>query len=114
MSQNTAPRQTALALLLGVAATAISPTLAWAGDPNPVIQPLLTIEGAIDAAKRCVLERNIRLVGSFIESARFERNPRGDRGPFWLVTWATSREIKGGQVFATIYVNGSCELRVGE
>jgi hypothetical protein len=114
MSQHTAPKRTALAVLLGFAATVISPTVVWAGDPKSAIQPLLTIEGAIDAAKRCVLERNIRLVGSFIESARFERDSRGDRGPLWVVTWANSREIKGGQVFATIYVNGSCELRFGE
>ena len=73
-----------------------------------------TIEEAIEVAKKCVLERNIRLVGSAIESANFVRNPRGDRGPYWLVTWAYSREVKGGQVFVTVFQNRTCEIRFGE
>ena len=73
-----------------------------------------SIEQAIDIAKRCVLERNISLVGSFIESARLERNPRGDRGPYWLVTWAYSREVKGGQVFVSVFPSQMCEITYGE
>lgn len=74
----------------------------------------LTIEEAIDIAKRCVLEQNVHLAGSFIESARLERNPRGDRGPYWLITWAWSREVKGGQVFVSVFQSRSCELTYGE
>lgn len=76
--------------------------------------PTLTIEAALDIAKRCVLDRNVHLVGSYIESARFERKPRGDRGPYWLVTWAYSREVKGGQVFVSVFQSRSCEIRYGE
>jgi DDE superfamily endonuclease len=54
------------------------------------------------------------LVGSFIESTRFERNPRGDQGPYWSVTWAYSREVKGGQVFVTVFQSRTCELTYGE
>ncbi|MDH4073667.1 MAG: hypothetical protein OEV41_11265 [Gammaproteobacteria bacterium] len=114
MSHHTAPSRFALAMLLGLAAMYFGPMLAHAGEPELSKGEVLTIEDAIDVAKRCVLERNIRLVGSFIESARFDRNPRGDRGPFWLVTWAYSREIKGGQVFVTIFVDRTCELTFGE
>ena len=87
---------------------------ARATEQSAIVAPTLTIEEAIDTAKRCVLERNVRLVGSFIESARFERNPRGDRGPYWFVTWAYSREVKGGQVFVTVFQSRTCEVTYGE
>jgi hypothetical protein len=114
MSHHKAPRRFALVLLFGLAAVYVGPTLARAGEAEPSTAPVLTIEEAIDIAKRCVIERNVRLVGSFIESARFERNPRGDRGPFWRVTWAYAREVKGGQVFVTVFTNRTCELTYGE
>jgi hypothetical protein len=79
-------------MLVCLASAYLASTFAYANEPSPINAPTLTIEAAIDIAKRCVLERNVRLVGSFIESARYERNPRGDRGPFWRVTWAHSRE----------------------
>jgi hypothetical protein len=104
--------RSALALLVSLTSTIVGPALAGAevaGNGGT-----LTIEAAIDIAKRCVLERNVRLVGSYIESARFVRNARGDRGPFWQVTWAHSREIKGGQVFVSVFVNGTCEVTHGE
>jgi hypothetical protein len=74
----------------------------------------LTIEDAIDAAKRCVLERKIHLAGSFIEAARYERKPPGDRRAHWTVTWACSREAKGGRVWVAVYDSGECEVMVGE
>lgn len=84
-------------------------------DDRPASAPsTLTIEEAIDIAKRCVLEHNVYLSGSYIESARLERNPRGDRGPYWLITWAWSREVKGGQVFVSVYLSRDCELTYGE
>ena len=88
------------------------PVLAGTGVPDN--GRTLTIEEAIDIAKRCVIERNVRLVGSYIESARFVRNARGDRGPFWQVVWAYSREIKGGQVFVAVFANRTCEVTHGE
>ena len=109
-----APTRSAPAVLLSVAFVLIGPTPARDDEPEPTHCPVLTIEEAIDIAKHCVLERNIRLVGSFIESARFDRNPRGDRGPYWRVTWAYAREIKGGQVFVTVFDNRTCELTFGE
>jgi hypothetical protein len=114
MRHYTVPKRSALAVMLSVVPVSIGPTLARAAEPESVHVPALTIEEAVDIAKHCVLERNIRVVGSFIESAKFERNPRGDRGPFWRVTWAYSREIKGGQVFVTVFDNRTCELTFGE
>jgi hypothetical protein len=52
-----------------------------AREPGPIGAPSLTIAQAIDAAGRCVPAPNVRLLGSFVEAARFERDPRGDRGP---------------------------------
>jgi hypothetical protein len=101
-----------LALLVGLHSAMVGPVLARAEVPANGVT--LTIETAIDIAKRCVLERNVRLVGSYIESARFVRNARGDRGPYWQVTWAYSREIKGGQVFVAVFLNGTCEVTHGE
>ena len=88
--------------------------LARSTERSAIVASTLTIEEAIDIAKRCVLERNVRLVGSFIESTRFERNPRGDRGPYWLVTWAYTQEVKGGQVFVTVFQSRTCEVTYGE
>jgi hypothetical protein len=87
---------------------------ARAAEQPTTAAPTLTIEEAIDTAKRCALERNAHLAGSFIESARLERNPRGDRGPYWLVTWAYSRQVKGGQVFVSVFQTRTCELTYGE
>jgi hypothetical protein len=106
-----APRQFALPLLLSLAA-ACGRALALAEQPEPYAGHVLTIEQAIDIAKRCIIDRNIRVVGSFIESARFER--RGERGPFWRVTWAHSRQIKGGQVFVSVFSGGTCQATYGE
>lgn len=84
-------------------------------DDRPASAPsTLTIEEAIDISKRCVLEKNVYLAGSYIESARLERNPRGDRGPYWLITWAWSRQVKGGQVFVSVFQSRTCEITYGE
>jgi hypothetical protein len=96
------------------AVTHLGPIPARADEPRAANAPALTIEEAIDIAKRCVIERNIRVVGSVIESARFERNPRGDRGPFWRITWAQSREIKGDQVFVAAFLDHACEVTYDE
>jgi hypothetical protein len=88
--------------------------LAHSAEQSAAVAPTLTIEEALDTAKRCVLDRNVHLVGSFIESIRLERNPRGDRGPYWLVTWAYSREVKGGQVFVSVFQSRACEITYGE
>jgi hypothetical protein len=114
MSHHNAPARLVLPLLLALAAAWVGPTLALAGEREPSADRVLAIEEAIDIAKRCVIDREIRVVGSFIESARFERNPRGDRGSFWRVTWAYSREIKGGRVFVTVYSNRTCEVTHGQ
>ena len=108
---HTASGGPALALLLGLSCALAGPAFA-AGAPDK--RQVLTIEEAIDAAKRCVLERNVRLVGSYIESARFVRNAPGARGPSWQVTWAYSREIKGGRVSVSIFADGTCEVTYGE
>jgi hypothetical protein len=114
MSHRLASRLFTLALLVSPAAVHLRPTAARADEPQAGNAPVLTIEEAIDISKRCVLERNVRVVGSFIESAHFERNPRGDRGPFWRITWAHSREIKGGQVFVSVFADRACEVAYGE
>ena len=107
-------RRFAVPLLLTLAVACLGRTHALAQQPEPTAGHVLTIEEAIDIAKRCITDRNIRVVGSFIESARFERNARGDRGPFWLITWARSREIKGGQVFVTVLSGRTCQVTYGE
>jgi hypothetical protein len=114
MSHHKAPRRFALPLVLTLAAACVGLTLALADQPEPPAGHVVTIEEAIDIAKRCIIDRNIRVVGSFIESARFERNSRGDRGPFWRVTWAHAREIKGGQIFVTVFAGRTCEVTYGE
>ena len=112
MSHQMALRRSGLALLVSLSSAIAGPVLAGAQVLDDA--RTLTIEAAIDIAKRCVLERKVRLVGSYIESARFVPNARGDRGPFWQVTWAYSREVKGGQVFVAVFVNGTCEVTYGE
>jgi hypothetical protein len=111
MSQQMAARRSAIALLVSLASASIGPVLA--GQEVQGNGRILTIEQAIDIAKRCVLERNVNLVGSYIESARFVRAARKDRGPFWQVTWAYSREIKGGQVFVAVFLDRRCEVTHG-
>ena len=108
MSPNKALRTSALALLVSVS----SPVLTATQVPNS--GPALTIEDAIDISKRCVIERDIRLVGSYIESARFVRKGPGDRGPFWQVDWAYSREIKGGKVSVAVFDDRTCEITHGK
>jgi hypothetical protein len=88
--------------------------LAQPADAGTGSSSTFTIEMAIDAAKQCVIDRKIHLAGSLIESARFERNPRGDRGPYWMVTWARAREVKGGQVFVAVFPPRTCEVTYGE
>src|SRR3990170_7529399 len=107
-------RRVAFPLLLTLAVACLGRTHALAQQPEPTAGHFLTIEEAIDIAKRCIIDRNIRVVGSFIESARFARNARGERGAFWLVTWAHSREIKGGQVFVTVFSGRTCQVTYGE
>ena len=114
MSHQILPGRSCHAILVSLALASVGPMFAWADVPEPVNGRVLTIEEAIDIAKRCILERSVRVVGSFIESARFDRNPGGDRGPFWRVTWAYSSEIKGGQVFVTVLLNRTCEVTYGE
>jgi hypothetical protein len=64
-----AQRRLPLVLLSSIAEIAVGPPPVRAGEPKPIGAPLHAIEQAIDAAKRCALARNVRLVGSFIESA---------------------------------------------
>jgi hypothetical protein len=109
-----AARRFALALLLTAVVACVGRTFALADARKPAPGHVLTIEEAIDIAKRCIVERNIHVAGSFIESARFERNARGDHGPFWRVTWAHAREIKGGQVFVTVFSGRTCQVTYGE
>ena len=100
--------------ILGAILLGCSSFIARSEEDSAPTASVLTIEEAIDTAKRCVVERTVHLAGSFIESARLERNPRGDRGPFWLITWAYSREVKGGQVFVSVFQSRACEIRYGE
>jgi hypothetical protein len=78
------------------------------------IPSTLTIEDALDVAKGCILARNVDVAGSAIESAQIERNTRANHGTFWRVTWRRSREIKGGQVFVTVFQDRTCEITYGE
>ena len=114
MSHPKATRRFALPLILTFAVACAGRAPAFADAPEPSAGHALTIEEAIDIAKRCIIDRDIRVVGSFIESARFERDARGDRGPSWRVTWARSREIKGGQVFVTVFSSRTCQVEYGE
>jgi hypothetical protein len=114
MSRDKTPMRFALPLLLTLAVAGAGRPIALADERELSAGRVLTIEEAIDIAKRCVLERNIRVVGSFIESARFERDSRGGHRPFWRVTWAYSREIKGGQVFVTVFSDRTCQVTYGE
>ena len=100
--------------IAAMAATGAFTIVARAGDGPASASSTLTIEEAIDTSKRCVLEKNVHLTGSYIESARLERNLRGDRGPYWLITWAWSREVKGGQVFVLVFQSRTCEITYGE
>jgi hypothetical protein len=102
---------------------AIASSLAFAqaisaSDPTGAVDsagvPTLTIEAAIDTAKGCVIDQKISVSGSFIQSAEFVRVPRPNRGPFWRVTWAYGRQVKGGQVFVAVFADRSCEIRYGE
>ena len=72
-----------------------------------------TIEEAIDVAKRCILERNVHVVGSFIESARYVRESDLGEQPHWIITWAHSREIKGGQVYVSVDHSRTCKVTFG-
>lgn len=108
------PAGFALPLLLTLALACAGRTLALADGPERSAGHVPTIEEAIDIAKRCIIGRNVRVAGSVIESARFERNSRGDRAPFWRVTWAHSREVKGGQVFVTVFPSRTCQVTYGE
>ena len=104
-------RRSALALLVSLWSAIFGQVFAAEVRDNGAT---LTIEAAIDAAKRCVLERNVRLVGSYIESARFVRDAPGARGSFWQVNWAYSREIKEGRVSVAIFADGTCEVTYGD
>src|SRR5689334_4441887 len=81
-------------------------------DSSPTVSAL-TIEEAIEAAKRCVVERKVDLTGSFVESAQLQRSPSDDRGSIWLVTCAQSRPVKGGQVYVSVLQTRTCEIRYG-
>jgi len=114
MRRDISIRLSTLALSMSLAAALLGLTPVQAEEPRGSSPSTLTIEEAIDIAKRCIIERDIRVVGSFIESAGLNRNPRGDRGPFWRITWAYSREIKGGQVFVDVMADRSCVITYGE
>ena len=82
-------------------------------------EPRLGIEDAITTAKDFVEKRRIDVGDSYIDSARLDLNPRGDRGKFWLVTWlrkeyANGVPIKGGQTYVRIYMDKSAEVFYGE
>lgn len=102
-----------LPVVIAAALSCSHAIVARAADQPTTAPSTLTIEEAIDIAKRCVLERDIVLTGSFIESARFERKSRGDRGPYWVITWAWSREVKGGQVFVSVFQSRACDVTNG-
>jgi hypothetical protein len=114
MSHREAATPFLLPALLTLALGCVDLPLAWAEQSHSRTPQVLTIEEAIEIAKQCIIHRNVRVVGSFIESARFDRNHRGDREPVWRVTWAHSREIKGGQVFVTVLSDRTCEITFGE
>ncbi len=114
MFDHTAPASFAFALRLALAAACVGHTLALGDEPKPSAGRVLTIEEAIDVAKRCIIDGNIRVAGSFIESARYERKSDGEDGPVWRITWARHRELKGGQVFVTVFPGRTCRVTYGE
>jgi hypothetical protein len=108
------PLSSLMRIFAACALLCVFSSLARSADQSAVAAPTLTIEEALDTAKSCVLDRNVRVVGSFIESVQLERKPGDDRGPYWLVTWAHAREVDGGQVFVSVFQSRSCEIRYGE
>ena len=83
-------------------------------------EPFISVEQAIVLAKNYVKERKIDVSRSYIGSAVLNLNPRGDRGPFWLVVWEPKENLSsaikavGGQVSLSVYMNRQIEVRFGE
>jgi hypothetical protein len=103
-----------IAVLVAITSPFGAAKLARATESQIDRSETVTIETAIDAAKHCVVDRNINVVGSFIESARLERGTHGGAGSRWVVTWAYSREIKGGRVTIAVSQSLACDVTYGE
>ena len=84
------------------------------------VGPPISVEQAISLAQNYVKNHKIDVSNSYIGSATMNLNPRGDRGPFWLITWEPntgySAVVKpaGGQVLLSIYMDRKIEVRSGE
>ena len=101
-------------LLIGVLAN-------FAATAEPMKkEPFIPVEEAIVLATNYVKEHNIDVSRNYIGSAVLNLNPRGDRGPFWLVVWEPKENLSsaikavGGQVSLSVYMNRQIEVRYGE
>ncbi|HEY9844413.1 MAG TPA: hypothetical protein V6D23_28340 [Candidatus Obscuribacterales bacterium] len=78
-------------------------------------RPALTIDDALAIARQHLKNKRFDLSRHYIDSARLDLNPRGDRGKRWIVTFALENaNVLGGQIFVQVYMNRSVELKYGE
>lgn len=84
------------------------------------VGPPISVAQAISLAKDYVKNHKIDVSKSYIGSATMNLNPRGDREPFWLITWEPNAgyssfiKTAGGQVLLSIYMDRKIEVRYGE
>ena len=98
-------------LYLGIAALAVSLVFPIQANER---KPSISLEQAIVLAKTYVNEHKIDISKHYLDSVKLELNPRGDRGPFWLIIWELNAFTKGGQVIVHVYMDKQVEVLRGE
>ncbi len=81
--------------------------------------PPLSIEDAVTCAKEFAARHHIRVEESYINTAHLELHPKEGGGKYWLITWlrndyANDIPIKGGQIYARIYMDRTAKVFFGE
>src|SRR5262245_11150385 len=73
-------------------------------------QPPITIEEAIAVAKAFVAANKIDVAKHYVDSAKLNQNPRGDRGKYWEIRWEESQPTcKGCYIVVFVFMDRSAE-----
>ena len=82
--------------------------------------PSIPITTAIEKAYEFIIEKEIELGDRFLSSVRFQEVSLGEendesirRGPLWQLTFEPTARVLGGQLFLSVYMDGTVRHAYG-
>jgi hypothetical protein len=82
------------------------------------VKKLMPIEHALLTGRRCLRQKKVQISRQFIYSVQLKHATPADKNTHWLLTWAhietLSGNVKGGQVYVSVFQDETCKIQYGE